>query len=222
MTDEPTGFLYPFIDSEERDEGSLVDALVESAVGKMDESRSLRTATVERIRTDLDSAADEMAARFIQGGRLLTFGNGGSATDAGSASRLFVQPPWGRSLPAMSLVADQAVTTALANDISYSVVFSRQIEAYGQAADIALAFSTSGGSENVLKGIEQAARRGILTLGLAGYEGGAMAASANLNYCFVVRSQSIHRIQEAQSRVIFELWSAVQRALAAQDTRSQS
>jgi D-sedoheptulose 7-phosphate isomerase len=149
---------------------------------------------------------------------LLAFGNGGSATDAEGAVSLFRNPRRGRPLPAMSLVDDRAVLTALANDIGFEVVFSRQIIAHGRAGDIAVGFSTSGGSQNVLRALEEAWRRGLMTVGLSGYDGGAMAASEAVGYCLVVRSDSIHRIQEAQDALVLQLWSTVQLKLGNRST----
>jgi D-sedoheptulose 7-phosphate isomerase len=102
------------------------------------------------------------------------------------------------------------VLTALANDVGYDLVFSRQIIAHGRAGDIAIGFSTSGGSVNVIQAFEEASRLQMLTIGVCGYDGGAMANSAALDYCLVVRSDSVHRIQEAQDAVTLALWRAVQ------------
>ena len=87
-----------------------------------------------------------MAERFAHGGRLFSFGNGGSATDAQGTAELFRHPPHGRPLPALSLVDDQAVLTALSNDVGFELVFSRQLIAHAAAGDIAVGFSTSGDS----------------------------------------------------------------------------
>jgi D-sedoheptulose 7-phosphate isomerase len=208
---EPTGFLYPFIESEERDSSALLIDLATSARQKIAHSQALRTATIERCGTQLEMTAAAMAERFAAGGRLFTFGNGGSATDAEGAVDLFRRPPHGRPLPAMSLVDDRAVLTALANDVGFELVFSRQIIAHAEGGDIAVGFSTSGDSANVLRGLEEAAHRGLLTVGFCGYDGGAMAASPALAHCLVVASDSVHRIQEAQNALMLELWSLVQR-----------
>ena len=154
-----------------------------------------------------------MASRFRSGGRLFTFGNGGSATDAEGTAQLFRQPPRGHALPALSLVDDRAVLTALANDVGYELVFSRQIIAHARPGDIAVGFSTSGDSVNMLRAFEEAARRGLLTVGLCGYERAAMARSDAVHHCLVVASESVHRIQEAQDALMLELWSIVQRHL---------
>lgn len=213
MTDEPTAFLYPFIESEERDVAGLLAELAQSAQAKMLESLALRTVTLERCHDELASIGAVMAHRFAAGGRLFAFGNGGSATDAEGAVDLFRHPPHGRPLPALSLVDDRAVLTALANDVGFELVYSRQIIAHARPGDMALGFSTSGDSPNLLAGFEEASRRGLVTIGLCGYEGGAMARSEAVQHCVVVRSQSVHRIQEAQATVLYELWSVVQSAM---------
>lgn len=213
MTAEPTGFLYPFIDADERDPSGLVADLAASARSKMAESVTLRAATLGRCELMLGRAGRAMADRFGSGGRLFAFGNGGSATDAEAAVELFRNPPSGRPLAAMSLVDDRAVLTALANDVGFELVFSRQMMAHARAGDIAVGFSTSGGSLNVLRGFEEASRRNLLTIGLCGYEGGPMAGSDVVEHCLVVRSESVHRIQEAQAALMLELWSRVQSCL---------
>jgi D-sedoheptulose 7-phosphate isomerase len=210
---EPTGFLYPFIESEERDSSSLLLNLSTSAREKIAQSRALRHDTVEDCRAQLEQAAAAMADRFARGGRLFAFGNGGSATDAEGAVDLLRRPPHGLPLPAVSLVDDRAVLTALANDVGFDLVYSRQLIAHARPDDMAVGFSTSGDSVNVLRGLEEASHRGLLTIGFCGYRGGAMAASAAVAHCLIVRSESVHRIQEAQNALMLELWSLVQDAL---------
>jgi D-sedoheptulose 7-phosphate isomerase len=213
MSSEPTGFLYPFIEAEERVGTTLLADLARSAEAKMRESEALRAASLERWDELLDEAGATMARRFEEGGRLFAFGNGGSATDAEGAVQLFGDPPYGRALPALSLVDDRAVLTALANDVGFELVYSRQLMAHAQPGDIAVGFSTSGDSVNVLRGLEEASRRRLLTIGLCGYEGSAMALSDAVAHCLVVRSESVHRIQEAQAALTLQLWSVVQRRL---------
>jgi D-sedoheptulose 7-phosphate isomerase len=210
---EPTGFLYPFIESEERDVRVLVTDLVGSARAKIEESAALRVATLERCADAVARAGAAMAERFARGGRLFTFGNGGSATDAQGTAELLRRPPHGRPLPALSLVDDQAVLTALSNDVGFELVFSRQLIAHAAAGDIAVGFSTSGDSVDMLRAFEEAARRGLLTVGLCGYEGSGMAVSDAVDHCLVVRSDSVHRIQETQDALMLALWESVQRHL---------
>jgi D-sedoheptulose 7-phosphate isomerase len=211
---EATGFLYPFIEAEERDAGALLTDLAASARTKIGESASLRSTTLLRCVEQLETAASALADRFGRGGRLFAFGNGGSATDAQGTAELFRLPPYGQPLPALSLVEDQAVITALSNDVGFELVFSRQLIAHAKSDDIAVGFSTSGDSPNMLRAFEEAARRGLLTIGLCGYEGSGMAVSDAVQHCLVVRSESVHRIQETQDALMFALWEAVQRHLS--------
>ena len=217
MSPDRTDFLYPFIDGGGGDAGPLLADLAASAAAKAAESERLRAATLERCRAQVGAAAEAMADRFRAGGRLLTFGNGGSATDAEGVAALFCWPPFGVPLPARSLAADQAVLTALANDVGFELVFSRQLIAYGRAEDIAMGISTSGNSVNLLGAFAEATRRRMLTVGLAGYDGGQMASSVRLDHCLVVHSDSVHRIQETQSALAFALWTAVQAKLEQSD-----
>lgn len=213
MNAEPTGFLYPFIDAEERDAAALAADLASSARAKMADSRALRAATLERCGPRIERIAGAMVHRFEGGGRLFTFGNGGSATDAEGMSELFRRPPAGRPLPAMSLVDDSATLTAIANDVGIEAIFSRQLVACARAGDIAVGFSTSGDSANVVAALAEASRRDLLTVGFCGYDGGTMARHDTTLHCLVVSSDSVHRIQEAHDALVLELWSAVQRFL---------
>ena len=214
---EPTNFLYPFIDAEESDSRSLLTDLAASARAKAAESLALRRSTLETNAGQVDRAATEMAQRFAAGGRLFTFGNGGSCTDATTLAGLFARPPIGDALPAWSLTADQAILTALGNDVGFELVFARQLIARATAGDIAIAMSTSGNSPNLLAGLAEARRRGLYTLGFAGYDGGAFATSPDVDACFVVRSQSVHRIQESQALLGYQLWLAVHDRLGGKD-----
>jgi D-sedoheptulose 7-phosphate isomerase len=208
-----TDFLYPFIDGDERDVSGLLADLARSAEAKATESRTLREATLAVAGAAIAAAGTAMAERFAAGGRLFAFGNGGSATDAAGVASLFVRPPALPALPARSLVADEAVLTALGNDVGFDLVFSRQLIAYARPGDIALGLSTSGSSENLLAAFAEARRRDVLTVGLAGFDGGRMAASSDIDHCIVVRSDSVHRIQEAQAAVVVALWEQVHHTL---------
>jgi D-sedoheptulose 7-phosphate isomerase len=212
-----SSFLYPMLDPPAGDPSALLADLSRSAQAKAAESVSLRNRTLDELAARLDRAADAMADAFAAGGRLFSFGNGGSATDAAGLAALFTSPSAGRVLPARSLAADTAVITALANDVGVDVVFSRQLIAHARAGDIAVGLSTSGGSTNVLRAFAEARRRGLLTVGLAGYGGGAMRTCLDLEHCLPVDAQSVHRTQEAQSAVAHALWERVQRRLSAEE-----
>src|SRR6185437_13303145 len=120
-----------------------------------------------------------------------------------------------RPLPAFALTNDIAVITALSNDVGFDVVFSRQLGAFGRSGDIAVGLTTSGNSPNLLRAFGEAARRGMLTVGIAGYDGGRMAELDCLDYLFVVPSPSVHRIQEAQTTLYHALWELTVDALDA-------
>ncbi|MBO0819829.1 MAG: SIS domain-containing protein [Nocardiopsaceae bacterium] len=224
MTEENTGFLYPFIESEEKDDGSLLTDLAASAMGKADQSASLQQTTLAECADQIAACAAAMAERFSAGGRMYTCGNGGSSTDCTTFATLFAAPPGGagRPLPALNLTADQAVVTALGNDVGFELIFSRQIIAHSGPNDIAVAFSTSGSSRDLMMALTEAHRRGLLTIGFAGYDGGEMANSDVVDYCFTVKSQSVHRIQESQALVGYRLWLATQAALPATTSRESA
>ena len=106
--------------------------------------------------------------------------------------------------------------TALGNDVGFDLVFSRQLIAHGRRGDVAVGLSTSGTSRNVLAAFATARDSGMLTLGLAGYGGGAMATTPHVEHFLVVHADSVHRIQEAQAALGFALWQRTQRALGAE------
>ncbi len=216
-----TDFLYPFIESQESDPQTLLADLAASAQAKAAESAALRRTTLAANADLLNPAAAEMARRFTAGGRLFTFGNGGSSTDAATLAALFAGPPTGRPLPAWCLTADQAVLTALGNDVGFELIFARQLIARARHQDIAIALSTSGSSADLTAAMREARRRGLYTIGLAGYDGGQFAESPDVDACFVVRSQSVHRIQEAQALLGYQLWALVQQNVQAQPVRQK-
>ncbi len=211
-----TDFLYPFIEGDEHDGPALLADLARSAEAKAGESMALRAATRAGTADMVAAAVAAMVDRFARGGRLFTFGNGGSATDAAGVAALFLVPPTGRVLPARSLAADEAVLTALGNDVGFDLVFGRQLIAAAGPDDIALGLSTSGNSENLVVAFAEARRRGVLTVGLAGYDGGRMAASGDIDHCIVVHADSVHRIQETQAAIVVDLWRGVQATLGRQ------
>ncbi len=216
MSPEATDFLYPFIEGDEKDAPTLLADLAGSARGKWTESENLRVRTLAESEGEIRQVARLMAERFRAGGRLFTFGNGGSATDAEAVAHVYTCPPsGGRPVAARALVEDQAVLTALANDVGFENVFSRQLIAHGRRGDIAMGLSTSGNSENLMVAFGEAHKQGMLTVGMSGYDGGRMAADPRVHHCLVARSQSVHRIQEAQAALIHALWAAVQEELKA-------
>jgi D-sedoheptulose 7-phosphate isomerase len=204
--------LYPFLYAQTSDLPAVLEEVRASTVAKTAEITELRQVIAARDGARMARCAREMAARFAAGGRLFAFGNGGSATDAAQLATLFLHPGGLSSgepappLPAFGLANDTSVVTALCNDIGVDVVFARQLGAFGRAGDIAVGLSTSGNSDNLLRAFDEASRRGMLTIGLAGYEGGKMAELSSIDYLFVAPSASIHRIQEAQTTIYQVLW----------------
>src|SRR6266516_1082035 len=206
--------LYPFLYAGASDLDAVMAEVRASTVAKAAEIAALRRQVCARDAARLRACAGDMAGRFSAGGRLLAFGNGGSSTYAQEMATLFLHPGGGmRALPAFCLSNDTAVVTALCNDIGVDVVFSRQVAAFGRHADIAVALSTSGNSENLLRGLAEARQRGMLTVGIAGYDGGKMAELDGLDHLFVAPSTSIHRIQEAQTTIYHALWELTLAAL---------
>jgi len=208
--------LYPFLYSGTTDVSAVLDQVRQSTVAKAAEILGLRRTVRDADSARIMACAQEMACRFAAGGRLMAFGNGGSATDAQQLATLFLYPGGtARPLPALSLASDASVLTALSNDIGVDVVFARQVAAFGGKGDIAVGLSTSGNSENLLRAFDEASRRGLLTVGIAGYSGGKMAELDSIDYLFVAPSTSVHRIQEAQTTMYNILWELCQDALRA-------
>jgi D-sedoheptulose 7-phosphate isomerase len=215
--------LYPFLYGDAGDTPPTGDSddrvLAEvrrSTREKVAEIAALREQVIGRYADALAACATALAASFAAGGRLWAFGNGGSSTDAQAVAALFAAPDTDGAvaLPAVALTADVAALTALANDVSFDVVFARPLAAAGRPGDVAFGLSTSGGSANVLRGLAEARRRGLVTVGLAGYDGGAMAEPGAVDHLFVMPSSSVHRIQEAQTTVYQVLGELTRRALA--------
>jgi D-sedoheptulose 7-phosphate isomerase len=155
-----------------------------------------------------------MAERLLAGGRLLAFGNGGSAADA----QHFVSELVGRlarerrGLAAIALSTDPSIVTAVGNDLGFAAIFTRQVEAHGRPGDVALAISTSGRSPNVLEGARVARERGLFTVGLTGNGGGALAAA--VDELIDVPHRDTQRIQEVHSMVLHVLAQIVEEAAA--------
>ena len=173
----------------------------ESALMKAEEVAALRGQTLTENREVLLAAAAELRARLDAGGKLLAFGNGGSATDAADlVADLRAAPVEGwSSRPAIDLTEDSSILTAVANDVGVEQIFQRQVIAYGRDADAAIALSTSGSSANLIVALAEARRRGLATIAMVGYDGGRIAAEGLADHVVVTRSEHIPRIQEAQA-----------------------
>jgi D-sedoheptulose 7-phosphate isomerase len=160
------------------------------------EANRLKNRLVAEQGEQVAEAARLLAATLKQGGKILLFGNGGSAADAQHLAAEFVnrfqieRPP----LAALALTTDTSILTSIANDYDFQEIFAKQVRALGQPGDAALGLSTSGGSANVERGLDAAREMGLKTLALSGGDGGPVAAAADL--AITVPSQKTPRIQE--------------------------
>ena len=197
--------FYPFLHDQESI--SLADVLADvktSTLRKCADIVELRARVLDQHAGQIVRCAGAIAHAFADGGKLLAFGNGGSATDAQDIAVDCMLS----GLPAISLTNDIGVVTAVGNDVGFENVFLRQVIAYGKAGDIAVGVSTSGNSRNVEMAFDTAHRMGLMTVGLAGYEGGRTAELHRLgvvDFCFVAPSTYIQRIQEAHATIYHTL-----------------
>lgn len=199
-------FLYPFLDRSETDLEAVVEDVRASVLMKAEEVGALRERTLQEGGAALREAAATLRRALEEGGTLLAFGNGGSATDAMDVVADFRAAPgpgpggepWpGR--PALDLTEDTGILTAVANDVGTESIFARQVIAYGREGDVALGLSTSGSSRNVVRALREARRRGMRTLALVGYDGGRIAADGLADHVVVAPSEHVPRIQEAHA-----------------------
>jgi len=189
------------------------DAILRKARESADVKEQFFRAEADRI----EALVRVMAARFSSGGRLYVMGNGGSATDAQHISVEFFHPivEKRRALPAIALTADQALLTAISNDRDFAKIFADQLRVLARPGDMALAVSTSGKSPNLVQALETARELGLLTIAFTGKDGGRLPDLAE--YCFVVPSFSIHRIQETHVTLYHIVWDLVHVALGEDD-----
>lgn len=188
------------------DSSSGPEALV---VRKARESARLVESYLTSAAGELAACAGVLGGRFSAGGRLWTFGNGGSACDAAHLALEFVHPVIAKrpSLPAHCLAADAAVMTALGNDTDFSLVFAEQLRRLARPGDVAMGISTSGRSANVLEAFRAARELGLTSIGLTGGDGGRLPG--HVDHLFVVPSHSIHRIQEVHVALLHVIWDLV-------------
>jgi D-sedoheptulose 7-phosphate isomerase len=189
-----SSFLYPFLSESEADLDSILADVARSVRMKAEEVGALRAQTLTENREEIAAAAATVGGAFAEGGKLLAFGNGGSATDAMDLVA-DLRPRY----PAIDLTEDAPILTAIANDVGVEEIFQRQVIAYGQRGDVAVALSTSGNSGNVIAALAEARERGLDTVAFVGYDGGRVASEALADHVVVTRSQHIPRIQEAQA-----------------------
>jgi D-sedoheptulose 7-phosphate isomerase len=208
--------LYPFLHGKAQDADRLDAALLHSVSEKSRESRETNASFFSACGPTLVAAAKAVAGIYRNGGRLFSMGNGGSSCDASHVAVEFVHPiTAGRpALAATNLVCDLAMISAVGNDIGFEHVFVRQIIAQGRAGDGLVGISTSGNSSNLIAAFAKAREMGIVTIGLAGGDGGRMVTSGSVDHCLVVPTQSIHRTQECHVIAYHILWDLVHTLLA--------
>ncbi len=210
-----SSFLYPFLGKVQQPLEEVVGEVQGSMLQKAQEVNRLRAAAAESEATAVSETAVAIAARVGRGGKLIAFGNGGSATDANDLVSDCVDPPSGFGvIPAISLSAESANITAIANDIGTEAIFARQLIAHAAPEDVAIGISTSGGSANILSALAEARRRGLLTVGIVGYDGGRIVGERLADHAVVVRSDYIPRIQEVQASIYHVLRGLVERLAA--------
>jgi D-sedoheptulose 7-phosphate isomerase len=210
-----SSFLYPFLGKGQQPLEEVVREVQGSMLQKVQEVNRLRAAAAESEAAAISKIAAAIAERVERGGKLIAFGNGGSATDANDLVSDCVDPPpgWG-VLPAVSLSAEPANITAIANDIGTQAIFARQLIAHARPEDVAVGISTSGGSANILSALAEARKRGLLTVGIVGYDGGRIVGEQLADQAVVVRSDYIPRIQEVQASIYHVLRGLVERRKA--------
>jgi D-sedoheptulose 7-phosphate isomerase len=209
----PAGFLYPFLGETKHDAGALRKEVAESILMKVRDDARLRAQVAEEESERIADAARAINERVRRGGKLILFGNGGSATDANDWAIDCIAPPNGwRPIPAISLSMEPANISAIANDVGTEVVFLRQLIAHAQPQDVAIGISTSGGSRNIIVALEEARKRGLLTVALLGYDGGEILRRGLADFPMIVRCDYIPRIQEVQASMYHSLNAALRAA----------
>ena len=197
-----SGFLYPFLGTEKQATGDLVAEVAASILMKVHDDATLRTHVAREEADQIGNTALAIHERLGRGGKLILFGNGGSATDANDFAIDCVLPPTRyHSVPAVSLSLEPANITAVANDIGTDAIFLRQLIAQGRPEDVAIGISTSGGSRNIIMALEEARKRNMLTIALLGYDGGEIKRKRLADFPVVVSCDYIPRIQEVQASI---------------------
>ena len=168
---------------------------------------------VNQLIPEIELAANQIISALKTGGKLLLMGNGGSAADAQHlAAELIGRFQVERqALPAIALSTDTSILTCLSNDYDYSIVFSRQLEALCHANDVVIGISTSGNSQNILKGIQTAKQKKAYTIGFSGHQGGELAKIVDL--AINIPSANTARIQEAHIFIGHTICQLVELAL---------
>ena len=184
---------------------------------KSRESAELVSRFFEMYEPQIDHCARALADRLAHGGRLFTMGNGGSSCDAEHVAVEFNHPiiEKRRAFVATTLGRSLALTTAIGNDGDFSRVYVEELELSAKKGDVIIGLSTSGSSANVNRALKKAREIGLLTIGFAGRDGGAMVELCA--FAFIVPSWSLHRIQETHVVLLHVLWDLVHVVLGEDD-----
>lgn len=211
MAAQDLSTLYPGLGEQDRIDADDKVLLLASIERKSAESRAANSAFFAACGQELLRAAEALAQVYSAGGRMFTMGNGGSSCDAAHLAVEFLHPVTAgrRALPAINLTADIAILTAVANDVGIERIFARQIDAQARKGDALVGFSTSGNSANLINGFARARELGVVTVGFAGGNGGAMASCGMVDHLLIVPTASIHRVQECHVVGYHILWDLV-------------
>jgi len=195
----------------------LTEPFREKVLRKCGESMETKEKFFSQYADSLEQMARALAERFEKGGRLFVMGNGGSLCDALHIAVEFNHPIIEKrvAFPAIPLMTDIATMTAISNDLDFTRVYVNQLRLQATPNDIAMVFSSSGKSPNLIYALEEARAKKMLTVAFSGKDGGRFPAVSD--YCFVVPSYSIHRIQEAHATAVHIIWDLVHIALGAED-----
>jgi D-sedoheptulose 7-phosphate isomerase len=204
-------FLYPFLGQEKQETFDVLGEVANSIVLKVSDDAKLREQVAHSESEQIGKATLAIHERLQRGGKLIIFGNGGSATDANDFAIDCIAPPDGyQPIPAVSLSLEPANITAIANDVGTELIFLRQFIAQAQPNDVAIAISTSGGSKNLIMPLEEARKRNILTVALLGYDGGEIKRRGLADFPLVVHCDYIPRIQEVQASIYHVMRDALE------------
>ena len=196
------GFLYPFLGKEKQQTFDVVAEVAASIQMKVHDDALLRAQVAKDESEKIGNAAMAIRERIERGGKLILFGNGGSATDANDWAIDCVMPPAAyKPISAVSLSVEPANLSAIANDVGTQLIFQRQLIAQARPNDVAIGISTSGGSKNIVMALEEARKRNLLTVALLGYDGGEVVRRGLADFPLIVRSDYIPRIQEVQASI---------------------
>jgi D-sedoheptulose 7-phosphate isomerase len=196
------GFLYPFLGQQKQETDDVLAEVAASIRLKVQDDARLREQVAAEQAGAIGATAQAIWQCVERGGKLILFGNGGSATDANDWALDCVCPPAGyRPIPAVSLALEPANITAVANDVGTDVIFLRQLIAQARPGDMAVGISTSGGSRNIVMALEEARKRQLTTVALLGYDGGEILRRGLADFPIVVHSDYIPRIQEVQASI---------------------